>query len=225
LFNFIKLDSLNFDLNAVTSESGRVYETPSGNHYPSITTVLSEYNKKSIQEWKNKVGEEEAKRVSSLAARKGTNFHSVCENYLLNELTDMKIKMMMPDMKEMFSGIRPFLDEYVNNIYGIEQALYSDVLKVAGRCDCIAEWDNKISIIDWKTSSKLKEKEQILNYFMQATAYSEMFEERTGIPIEQIVIAINIQSEKPQIFIESKYKYLEDLQKYIGNYHNGILTN
>jgi ATP-dependent exoDNAse (exonuclease V) beta subunit len=225
LFNFIKLDSLNFDLNAVTSESGRVYQTPSGNHYPSITTVLSEYNKKSIQEWKNKVGEEEAKRVSSLAARKGTNFHSVCEKYLLNELTDMKIKMMMPDMKEMFSGIRPFLDEYVNNIYGIEQALYSDVLKVAGRCDCIAEWNNKISIIDWKTSSKLKEKEQILNYFMQATAYSEMFEERTGIPIEQIVIAINIQSEKPQIFIESKYKYLEDLQKYIGNYHNGILTN
>jgi genome maintenance exonuclease 1 len=120
----------------------------------------------------------------------------------------------------LFITIRPHLDKHVNNIYGIEQPLYSDQLKVAGRCDCIGEWGGELSIIDWKTATKLKEKRHIQNYFMQATAYAVMFEERTGKPINQIVIAIANDDLIPQIFIEDKRHYLAELHKYLDKYHN-----
>jgi genome maintenance exonuclease 1 len=116
--------------------------------------------------------------------------------------------------------LKPILDEKVNNIYGIEQPLFSDKLQVAGRCDCIGEWDNQISIIDWKTANYSKEKGQIANYFMQAAAYAEMFGERTGLEINQIVIAIAVENEQPQVFIEDKKQYLVELNKYLDRYHN-----
>ena len=120
----------------------------------------------------------------------------------------------------MFVNIRPYLDTHIGDIYGIEQPLFSDRLKIAGRCDCIGMWDGVLSIIDWKTSSRLKDKNHIENYFMQATAYSEMFEERTNMPIEQLVIAIAVEGETlPQIFIEKKQDYLTMTNRYIGKYH------
>ena len=121
-------------------------------------------------------------------------------------------------MKELFLKLKPFLDENVNNIYGIEQPLYSHRLRLAGRCDCIGEWDGKISIIDWKTANYSKEKDQIANYFMQASAYAEMFGEITGIEVNQIVVAIAVENQPPQIFIEEKSKYLDGLNSYIGKY-------
>lgn len=217
-FNHVKLESLDFDLEAVTTESGRRYTTPDGKMYPSITTVLSSYNKKALFEWRARVGEEEANRVARKASSRGTKLHSTVEQYLLNEMSSLKMHMMMPDTKELFLKLKPFLDEHVNNIYGIEQALYSHKLRLAGRCDCIGEWDGKVSIIDWKTASRTKQKEQIANYFMQASAYAEMFEEITGIEINQIVVAIAVEDDPPQIFIEEKSKYLPELNKYIGKY-------
>jgi len=127
---------------------------------------------------------------------------------------------LMPDTKELFLKLKPFLDIHINKIYGIEQPLFSDELRLAGRCDCIGEWDEKISIIDWKTANYAKEKNQIANYFMQASAYAEMFTERTGLPIEQIVIAIAVENEQPQIFIENKKDYLIELNKYVDRFHN-----
>ena len=186
--------------------------------YPSITTVLSSYNKQAILEWRQRVGEEEANRVSRKASNRGTKLHSTVEQYLLNEMSPLKMHTMMPDMKELFLKLKPFLDENVNNIYGIEQPLYSHRLRLAGRCDCIGEWDGKISIIDWKTASRTKEKESIANYFMQASAYAEMFEEITGKEINQIVVAISVEDDAPQIFIEDKSKYLPELNNYIGKY-------
>jgi ATP-dependent exoDNAse (exonuclease V) beta subunit len=135
-------------------------------------------------------------------------------------MSDMKLQTMMPDIKEMFFDIRKIIDETVGDIYGIETPLYSDKLKLAGRCDCIAEWNGELSIVDWKTANKSKEKRNIENYFMQASAYAEMFEERTGRPINQIVIAIAVENEGTQLFVETKEKYLANLQKYIDNYHN-----
>lgn len=217
-FNHIKLESLNFDLEAENSESGRVYKTPSGGKYPSITTVLSEYNKKAIMEWRERVGAEQANKISAKASGRGTRLHNICEKYLLNEVNDMMITTLMPDVKEMFLSLRPILTANVNNIYGIEQSLYSDELKIAGRCDCIAEWDGTISIIDWKTSSKKKEKDWIENYFMQAAGYAEMFEERTGMAINQIVVVIAVESDFPQIFVEEKNKYIDNLKNYIERY-------
>ena len=219
-FNHVKLDALNFELESVTTESGRTYKTPSGNIYPSITTVLSSYNKQAILEWRQRVGEEEANRVSRKASNRGTKLHNTVEKYLLTEMSPLQMHTMMPDTKELFLKLKPLLDSHVDNIYGIEQPLFSDKLRLAGRCDCIGEWDGKISIIDWKTANYNKEKNQIANYFMQASAYSEMFGERTGIEINQIVIAIAVEDENPQVFIEDKKDYLVELNKYIDRYHN-----
>lgn len=217
-FNHVKLPELDFELNAVTTEEGRRYTTPSGKVYPSITTVLSSYNKKAIYEWRQRVGEEEANRVSRKASNRGTKLHSICESYLLNELTPMKMQSVMPDTKELFNQLRPHIDANVGDVYGIEQPLYSDSLQVAGRCDCIAEWNGQLSIIDYKTSSKEKDEDHIQNYFMQCTAYAEMFGEITGKPIEQIVVAIAVADGNSQIFVRQKTDYLEDLKRYVDNY-------
>ena len=219
-FNHVKLDALNFELESVTTESGRTYKTPTGNVYPSITTVLSSYNKQAIYEWRQRVGEEEANRISRKASGRGTKLHNTVEKYLLNEMSPLQMHSVMPDTKELFLKLKPFLDTHVNNIYGIEQPLFSDELRLAGRCDCIGEWNGEISIIDWKTANYSKEKDQIANYFMQASAYAEMFGERTGISINQIVIAIAVENQQPQIFIEDKKDYLAELHKYLDKYHN-----
>ena len=219
-FNHVKLDALNFELESVTTESGRTYKTPTGNVYPSITTVLSSYNKQAIYEWRQRVGEEEANRISRKASGRGTKLHNTVEKYLLNEMSPLQMHSVMPDTKELFLKLKPFLDTHVNNIYGIEQPLFSDELRLAGRCDCIGEWNGEISIIDWKTANYSKEKDQIANYFMQASAYAEMFGERTGVSINQIVIAIAVENQQPQIFIEDKKDYLAELHKYLDKYHN-----
>ena len=217
-FRHVKLSELDFELESTTTEKGRVYRVPGGELYPSITTVLSAYNKKAIMEWRQRVGEEKANEISRKASGRGTKLHNTVEKYLLNEMTDMKLKTMMPDIKEMFFDMRKIIDENIGDIYGIEQPLYSHKLKLAGRCDCIAEWNGELAIVDWKTSSRIKDKDHIQNYFMQATAYAEMFEERTGRAIDTIVVAISVQSESPQLFVEKKSKYLLPLNEYNERY-------
>jgi len=227
-FEFKKLEALNFDLRAVTTESGRVYETPTGEKYPSITTVLSEYSKAGITKWRQRVGEETANKISAKASGRGTKLHDACEKYLLNEMTDMKIQMMMPDVKDFFFQLKGHLDEKIGLVYGLEQPLYSHMMRIAGRCDCIAEWEGEISIIDYKTASKLKEEHYIQNYFMQCSAYAEMFGEITGIKINQIVVAIANDEGEPQIFVRDKKDYLKPLLQYIEKYRqtsNLTLTN
>lgn len=218
-FEFVTLESLNFDLKAETTEQGRKYLTPSGNLYPSVTTVLSSYNKKQILEWRNRVGEEAANKIAGKASRRGTSVHYVCEQYLLNLMNDMRMKMMMPNVKELFLQLRNSLDENIGKIYCLEQALYSDQLKIAGRVDCIAEWQGKLSVIDFKTSTKKKDEDNILNYFMQCSAYAEMFEELTSLPIEQIVVAIATEEGESQFFVRKKKDYLENLRSYVSQYN------
>jgi genome maintenance exonuclease 1 len=218
-FNFVKLPELDFDLGSVTEDGSRKYTTPEGKVYPSVTTILSHSTDKSfLIKWRKRVGEEEANKIVKKSSGRGTKLHSVCEKYLLNELNDMKIRMMMPDIKDFFLQLRPHIDKNVGNVYGLEQALYSDRLRMAGRTDCIAEWDGKLSIIDYKNSIKEKREDWIQNYFIQCTAYAEMFEDRTGLPIEQIVVAIANEEGTPQIFIREKSKYVGELNRYIENY-------
>jgi genome maintenance exonuclease 1 len=211
-----KLPGLDFELEAVTTEEGRKYLVPNGKRYNSITTILKPYNQHIIENWKEAVGEEEAKRISGLASRRGEAVHLSCEKYLLNELNDFKIRTMMPNIKELFLQLKPHLDKSVGKIYSIEQPLYSDELQVAGRVDLIAEWDGKISIIDYKTSGKFKDESDIANYFIQCTAYAIMFEERTGVPIEQIVIAMAVVNEnKPLLFVREKKDYIDKLNYFV----------
>lgn len=219
MFEFVKLPELDFDMKAVTTDSGRVYVTPSGKKYPSVTTILSPYGKKALFEWRQRVGAEEANRVAAKASRRGTALHTVCEKYLLNEMSSMKLASMIPTTKELFYKIKPHIDTNIGKVYALEQALYSDTLGVAGRVDCIAEWNGKLSIIDFKSSSKQKNKDNIENYFMQCTAYAEMFGELTGQTIEQIVVLIGTEEGPGQVFVESKENYLNSLKEYISNHY------
>ena len=195
----------------------RLYVTPEGK-FPSITTVLGVLSRAGIAEWRKRVGETEANRISTQAARRGTNVHQMCEDYLNNELD---IKKFLPHEREMFGGIKRVLDEHVGLVYMQEKPLYSAYLGVAGRVDCIAEFDGRVSVIDFKTAGKLKKKEYIHSYFQQASAYCVMFEERTGIPVDKIVIIIGVEHEDDaQVFIEKRDNWISDLQETIRLYNN-----
>ena len=193
---------------AETHPQGRFYRTPEGKLYPSVTTVMSHASKESIKAWRERVGEEEANKISNQAATRGTKIHDLCENVLLNNDIDTSNLSLLD--KQMWDRFRPELDR-INNIHAIEDPLYSNHLRMAGRVDCIAEWDGKLSVIDFKTSRKPKRKEWIDNYFMQCTSYAIMFEEMTGIPVSQIVVAITVEGEQPQIFVEKRDNYTEQL--------------
>ena len=220
MFEHVSLPELDFTIKQVNSDNGRKYVTPNGDSYPSVTTVLSSYNKQAILEWRQRVGDAEANRISSQASRRGTAMHSACEDYLLNEMTSMKLQMMMPNVKQLFRQLTPHLDANIGKVYCLEKSLYSDILRIAGQVDCIAEWEGKISVIDFKTSSKYKKKENIQNYFMQCSAYALMFEHLTGIVIDQIVVAIAVEEgDIPQFFIEEKYKYVDNLLEYVRQTH------
>jgi genome maintenance exonuclease 1 len=206
-------------LETETVNGKRFYKTPEGFLYPSVTTITSQHGKDKILEWRKRVGEEEANRISTRASNRGTKVHKICENYLNNEedyarTNPAHIHKTMPDTIAMFKSLQPLLDEHVNNIHALEIPLYSHHLKVAGRVDCIAEYDGKLSIIDFKTSSKLKEESWIKGYFMQCSAYAVMYEERTGIPVSQIVIMIAVDSEYPQVFIKKRNDYIKDFISY-----------
>ncbi len=210
---------IDYDLETETINGKRFYKTPEGLLYPSVTTITSQHGKDKILEWRKRVGEEEANRISTRASNRGTKVHKICENYLNNEedyarTNPAHIHKTMPDTIAMFKSLQPLLDEHVNNIHALEIPLYSHHLKVAGRVDCIAEYDGKLSIIDFKTSSKLKEESWIKGYFMQCSAYAVMYEERTGIPVSQIVIMIAVDSEYPQVFIKKRNDYIKDFISY-----------
>lgn len=222
MFNYVKLPELQAELKSETTNKGRTYVTPDGNVYPSVTTVLSPYSKDAILEWRSRVGEDEANRISRLAASRGTKLHLACEQYLLNELSPMQIQSLMPDTKDLFLKVKPHLDKEIGTIYAIERPMWSDKLRLAGKPDCIAEWNGVLSVVDFKTSTKEKQEDYILNYFMQATAYCEMFEELTGKAINQIVLVFGLVEGGSQIVIKQKHNYLKPLNEYIDYYWSGI---
>jgi genome maintenance exonuclease 1 len=198
------------------STGERFYVTPSGKKLPSVTTVLGHFKKKSLIEWRNKVGHEEANKVMHRASTRGTKFHNMLESYLRNE--EHFLDGIMPDMKQSFRDIQETLD-LINNIHYIESPLYSEKLGVAGRTDCIAEFAGVPSIIDFKTSLRQKKEAWIENYFEQGTAYALMYEELVGKPMNQIVIIISCDdSEQPQVFIRDKNQYVQNLLEKIHLY-------
>ena len=196
MFNHIQHDIPK--LVRVDSPEGRKYQTPSGKSYPSVTSVVGLLGKEAIREWRARVGEEEANRVSARAARRGTDVHSLCENYLLNK----EVKPGLFDV-ETFDSIKPLLNR-INNIHCLETQLFSDYLQVAGTVDCIAEFDGRVSVIDFKTSRRIKSRDDIHGYFMQTSAYAVMFEELTKIPVSRLVVIMSVDDEAPLLFIEKR---------------------
>jgi genome maintenance exonuclease 1 len=203
------------ELTAETTEFGRKYLLPNGDKVPSITTVLSYFKKDSIQAWRNRVGETEANRISKQASNRGTNVHTLCENYLNN--SPNPCAGAMPDAIEMFQSIKPVLLN-INNIHYQECGLYSTKLGVAGRVDCIAEYNGVLSVIDFKTSKKIKTIDMIEDYFMQEAFYSLAYEELIGNPIHQLVTIMAVENEKPLVFVQPTDKWIEPLVKLVTEY-------
>ena len=208
--NFNHVGSELQDLQTENLNGKRHYVTPDGNKYISITSLLSNLSKADIQKWRERVGEAEANKISTKASRQGTSVHSICEAYIKNEYG--YLDGGMPNEIDMFSSIQPLLDR-IDNIHVVEGAVYSDELQLAGRTDLIAEFDGNLSVIDYKTSRKIKNWEMCHSYFMQGAFYAIAYEERTGIPVHNIVIIMAVENEKPLLFRETKERWLNPLKE------------
>lgn len=198
------------ELKTETILGQRYYVLPDGHtKLKSVTTIISEKSDKTaLFEWKKRVGEAEANKISAQAARRGTSIHGIAERYILNE--ENIYKNEMPVNVESFKPIKEILDKHIDNIFGVELPLYNKTLGCAGRTDLIAEYDGVLSIIDFKTSRKLKKEEWIENYFIQATIYAMMFEWIYKISVPRIVIIITVDNEKtPQTFVMERSKYVD----------------
>ena len=203
------------DLKTENIEGKRYYVTPKGNKYVSITSLLGNLSKQSIIEWRRRVGEAEANKISRQASSRGTRVHNICESYIKNQ--EGILEGVLPDAIDMFNSIVPLLDR-IDNIHVAEGALYSDDLGVAGRTDLIGEFDEKLSVIDYKTSRKKKTWEMCHGYFMQGAFYAHAYEERTGIPINDLIIIMAVESDKPLLFRETKDRWIEPLKQVITKY-------
>jgi len=211
MFNHVEHDVVLPKLTRKTTEAGRRYFTPDGAAYPSITTVLGILSKQGIIDWRKRVGEAEANRISTQAATRGTAVHKLAEDYIDN--VEGWSKGAMPANIASFNDLKTILDKRLDNVWFQEEFLYSDRLKCAGQVDCIAEFDGQLSIVDFKTSRKPKKEEWITSYFIQASFYAAAFYERTGIPIKQGVILITVDGSEPQVFKVNTYDYLEHFLK------------
>jgi len=192
----------------VTTPEGRRYKIPDTDEtYESVTTALGKNpeKKKSLFEWRQRVGEEEANRISRIAASRGTKVHKMAEDYL-NGVQDYTQGHLPPHI-EMFESMRPYLDTNIASVYMQEAFLFSHKYKLAGQVDCIANCDGFRCVIDFKTSSKPKKKEWIEDYFLQCAAYSFMFEEMYGDEIHYNIVLIAVENDKPQTFLTKPYDY------------------
>ena len=182
----------------------------------SITSVTSYWNREIFKNWRARVGEEEANAISKRASTRGNKCHKLAEDYLSNKPLDRYRDDVLS--LGMFHQIRPYIDK-INNIHALEESLYSHTLKLAGRVDCIAEYDNELAIIDFKTSSKYKREEWIQDYFSQETAYAIMFQELTGLKVKQLVTIIAVETGTPQVFVKKDIlTYVPKLKEYIDYY-------
>lgn len=208
-------------LEQINENGTRVYATPDGSRYPSVTTILSEHGREALDRWRDRIGHAEAARIGARAAARGTKLHMFTEHYLQNDLS-------------VFNGVdligQHFFDEFksvltsINNIHCLETKLYSHHLRLAGTVDCIAEYDGVLSVIDFKTASKPKRHEWIHNYFMQTAAYAVMYEELTGIPVPQLVILVAVEDSHPQVFVERRNRWTQGLID-LRNIYEKSLTN
>ena len=209
-------------LETETINRKRFYVTPEGNKYPSITTVLSLRNKEGLFEWRKRVGNEVANHVARTAAARGTKVHHMCEDYLNNVHLEFPKKFAEHTKNFLpwclFKELRSKALDNINNIHAQECGLYSDKYKVAGRVDCIAEYKDTLSIIDFKTSTRERSDSWNENYYIQGSAYAEMFGERTGIEINQVVILVVTEDGTVQEFVRDKEEYLPMLEESVAEW-------
>jgi genome maintenance exonuclease 1 len=216
-FNHVGLTPI--ELRTINIDGKRHYVTPSGDKYKSVTTVISNNPKKVdiINKWRQRVGIQEANRISSYSTNRGNKYHKLVENYLNNK-HDPNLYKDYPLIWIMFHSSLKILDN-INNIYLQEAALYSDYLKIAGRVDCIAEYNGKLSIIDFKTSAEEKKEEYLYDYYVQEITYACMLQELYGLKVEQLVTIVACENGDVQVsIVPPKKEYFITLQKYLKEY-------
>lgn len=206
------------ELKAKTLPTGiRHYATPEGEHYPSVTTMLGAKEKPWLNDWKNMLGAEKAAKETKRCADRGSAVHELVEKYLNNE--DDFTRGYDSKYVKGFNQLKYRLN-HIDNIRTQEAALYSDSLRLAGRVDCVAEYDGVLSIVDFKTSNNNKDIEMVQDYFLQCTAYAVMWCEMTGEPIDNIVILMYVEKGMvPLVFQDKIDKYVKPLLKRIDEYY------
>jgi genome maintenance exonuclease 1 len=198
----------------------RLYELPNGQWVPSITSVTSFYNRQIFINWRKRVGIEEANRITKKATTRGTDFHEAAQAYLENR--DLVWEDYLPATKFMFHHAAPYLDK-INNIHAIERTLYSEYLGLAGRVDCIAEYEGELAVIDFKTSTKIKPEKWMENYFVQEMFYAAAYFELTGIPVTKLITIMVTPGGEVEVFDKrNKGDYIKLLVRYIKEFvsHN-----
>ena len=215
MFNHVDLDLPS--LERVTIDGVRYYKVPNKDELlklPSITSVTSHFKKKTFVKWRQRVGVEEADRITKRATTRGTDYHTLVEHLLKND--DLP---EVPPISDFLFKISKKVLKNINNIYALESSLYSKQLGVAGTVDCIAEYNGELAIIDFKTSAKPKPREWIENYFVQCAAYGCMLYELTGIPVKKFVIIMACENGECVVYEErDKSKYIKLLTEYIRKF-------
>lgn len=210
-------------LTRIEKNGVRHYDIGDGLLVPSITTVLSAMSSaKHLIEWRARVGEEEANKISRQAALRGTRIHQAIEDYLKTG----QHKLTLPLDLEVFKQFQKEFEYHLQMTFALEASMYSKSLLIAGTCDMIARWDGEFSIVDFKTSRSEKEESDIDNYFIQATAYSLMLEEMKGVACKQLVIIIGSNSTPDaKVFVQDRKPWIEKTKEIIASYHIKNLTN
>ena len=212
--NFIQLDENKFPKSKGMNQNGFRFYNIDGKHYPSVTSILGIKKKEGLEQWRKNVGEEAAKWEMARAARRGKATHTLVEQYLKGE--PQTIRDVLPI--GMFRLLKPYLDQ-INNIHCLERIMYSHKLTLAGQVDCIAEYNGKLSVIDFKTANKERIDSWNESYYLQCTAYAIMYEELFGTPIEQIVILQAGEDGSCHSFLKQKKDYLSQLEKDIKSFY------
>ena len=209
-FNYVKKTWLLEDMKNVTQGNGtRFYHSPNGIKLPSVTTVTGWEKRQFFAKWRQENPEESARVIS-----RGNTLHQTIEDYLSNK--DI-IEDLTSNPYILFTQLKKELDK-IDNIHELEAPLWSTTIGLAGRVDCIAEYKGKLSIIDFKGSTKAKRASYIGNYFLQATAYTLAWQERTGIQIDNIAILITCDDGSTQVFERDPKAYVKKLYDVIKKY-------
>ena len=213
-FNFIDLDKSKLPVTKGKKVDGFRFYDIDGKAYPSVTSVLGIKKKAELQGWREKIGEDVANWEMGRAARRGKATHLLVEEYLKGKTPSERGVLPLG----LFKLLRPYVDQ-IDNIHLLETIMYSPKLTIAGQVDCIAEYNGKLSVIDFKTANKERQESWIENYFLQTTAYAQMYEETYGKNIDQIVILLASEDGSVQNFVKEKKDYMSPLMKSIDEFY------
>ena len=213
-FNFVELDKTKLPNTKGKNQHGFRFYDIDGEAYPSVTSVLGVKKKQQLQGWRDSIGEDVANWEMRRAANRGKKTHNLVEQYLKGETPSERAVLPLG----MFRLMKPYIDQ-IDNIHMLETIMYSKQLTLAGQCDCIGEYNGKLSVIDFKTANKEQQESWVESYFLQTTAYAIMYEELYGKSIDQIVILIAGEDGAMQSFVKDKAEYIEPLKENIAGFY------